>query len=170
MQSTYVPPAASKSESTDSKPAPAVAQVMHTASLPANNGRPAAEFIAEFENDDHKSAFPNPATALHQAVQSETPDQDWSQMAAQQLSDYLTATLGSRFEFPLIQCGQDICEIQAASFVTGNHSDDERDFQRVFAAMSQQSWWAAFQFDEQTLEVTGTKNGRVVFVGFVTRA
>src|ERR1700722_6103910 len=82
MQSTYVPPAASKSESTDSKPAPAVAQVMHTASLPANNGRPAAEFIAEFENDDHKSAFPNPATALHQAVQSETPDQDWSQMAA----------------------------------------------------------------------------------------
>ena len=143
---------------------------MSTVSPPPNNGKPASELIAAIENEEGKSAFPNPAIAEHQTVTSETPDANWSQTAAPQLADYFESALGSRFEFPLVQCGHDICELQAASFVAGDSAIDMHDFQQVYHDMREQPWWTALELDEQTLEVQSSKNGRNLFICFITRA
>ena len=145
--------------------------------LPAKNdpppsneppSRPAAEVLAEIVTDDGSTAFPNPSAAAHQTLTSQSPDPDWSEEAAQQLRAYLTSQLGTRFEYPLIECGQSICEIQAASMHGGSLEDDGRDFQTVFSRMHAQPWWGRLQFDEQTLSVR-SKPKRAFFVGFITR-
>ena len=68
----------------------------------------------------------------------------------------------------MIECGQSICEIQAASMRRGSLEDDVRDFQTVFNQMHAQPWWGQLQFDEQTLSVQ-SKPKRAFFVGFITR-
>jgi hypothetical protein len=130
--------------------------------------RPAAEVLAEMVTDDGSTAFPNPSAEPHQTLTSQSPDPDWSERAAQQLRDYLTSQLGTRFEYPLIECGQNICEIQAASLRGGSLEDDERDFQTVFYQMHAQPWWDQLQFDETTLRVQ-SKPKRAFFVCFITR-
>ena len=130
--------------------------------------RPAAEVLAEMVTDDGATAFPNPSAVAHQTLTSQSPDPDWSVEAAQQLRAYLTSQLDTRFEYPLIECGQSICEIQAASMRGGSLEDDVRDFQTVFNQMHAQPWWDQLQFDEQTLSVQ-SKPKRAFFVGFITR-
>jgi len=130
--------------------------------------RPAAEVLAEMVTDDGSTAFPNPSAVAHQTLTSQSPDPDWSEEAAQQLRAYLTSQLDTRFEYPLIECGQSICEIQAASMRGGSLEDDVRDFQTVFNQMHAQPWWDQLQFDEQTLSVQ-SKPKRAFFVGFITR-
>ena len=156
LQSTYVPQANTPNQQSTATEPPA----NHGNTQLPNPGRPAAELITAIETDDPKSVFQNPAVAAHQAMLSEAPDPDWSQMAAQQLRDYLAAQLGNRFEYPLVQCGQDICEIQAASFVGGNSDADLRDFQDVDYNMQQQPWWTTLQFDQLSFQVQASKNGR----------
>lgn len=130
--------------------------------------RPAAEVLAEMVTDDGSTAFPNPSAVAHQTLTSQRPDPDWSERAAQQLRAYLMSQLGTRFEYPLIECGQSLCEIQAASMRGGSLEDDVRDFQTVFNQMHAQPWWDQLQFDEQTLSVQ-SKPKRAFFVGFITR-
>jgi hypothetical protein len=130
--------------------------------------RPAAEVLAEMVADDGSTAFPNPSAEPHQTLTSQSPDPDWSEQAAQQLRDYFTTQLGTRFEFPMIACGQNICEIQAASLRDGSVENDVRDFQTVFYQMHAQPWWDQLQFDETTLRVQ-SKPKRAFFVCFITR-
>jgi hypothetical protein len=163
VQSTYVPQAAS------SQPDSAATSAQHQSTQPKSPQKPAADIIAALETDDHKSAFANPSIAPHQAVMSETPDPDWSQAAAQQLRDYLAAQLGNRFEYPLVQCGQDICEIQAATMLGSDSHADVRDFQLSDENMRLQPWWLTLQFDELTFQVDSVDDGRDVMIVFITR-
>lgn len=165
LQSTYVPQGGSSDQQSAAAPAPP----SKNGDPPSRNGKPAAELIAAIENDDTKSAFPNPAIAAHQALLNEQSDPDWSQQAEQQLRDFLSAQLGNRFEYPLVQCGTDICEIQAASFVDGDSAADLRDFQRADSDMQLQPWWTTLQFDELTFQVQSSKNGRHLIIVFITR-
>jgi hypothetical protein len=92
LQSSYVPQGGTSAQASTATPSD------KNSDQPKKNGRPATELIAEIETDDPKSVFQNPAVAAHQALLNETPDPDWSQIAAQQLRDYLAAQLGNRFE------------------------------------------------------------------------
>jgi hypothetical protein len=163
LQSTYVPQAAASVPSSTSSTA---SQQNDPPKAPQKS---AADIIAALEADDHKSAFPNPSIAPHQAMLNETPDPNWSQAAAQQLRDYLAEQLGNRFEYPLVQCGQDICEIQAATLPGSDRHVDVHDFQVADENMSQQSWWTSLQFDELTFQVDSEDDGRDVMIVFITR-
>jgi hypothetical protein len=163
VQSTYVPHAAAASSDS------AATSAQPQSTQPKSPQKPAADIIAALETDDHKSAFANPSIAPHQAVMSETPDPDWSQAAAQQLRDYLAAQLGNRFEYPLVQCGQDICEIQAATILGSDSNTDVRDFQMSDENMHLQPWWSTLQFDELTFQVDSVDDGRDVMIVFITR-
>ena len=165
VQSTYVPQADTSAMQPDATTVPADKQTDQS-----KNGRPAAELFAEILTDDvKKSAFPDPTIAAHQAMLNETPDPDWSQQAAQQLRDYLASQLGNRFEYPLVQCGQDLCEIQAASFFGGDSVADQYDFQVVENSMPLQPWWTTLQFDQLSGRFSSSKNHRVLAIVMVTR-
>ena len=82
--------------------------------------------------------------------------------------DYLAEQLGTRFEFPAVDCQADICEIQAAGYENGNLNADIHNFQMIVNAMHQQPWWNALGFDEQTLSTT-EKQGRPLFIVYITR-
>jgi hypothetical protein len=167
LQSTYVPQGDSRAQQ---EAAATTAPATKDHDQPPKNGRPAAELFAEIETDDvKKSAFPDPIITAHQAMLNETPDPDWSQTAAQQLRDYLAAQLGNRFEYPLVQCGQDLCEIQAASFFGGDSDADERDFQTAENGMPLQPWWTTLQFDQFSTRFSSSKNGRILAIVMVTR-
>ena len=164
FQSTYVPQTAA------SAPASTASTATHQIDQPKVPQKSAADIIAALEADDHKSAFPNPSIAPHQAMLSETPDPNWSQAATQQLKDYLAAQLGNRFEYPLVQCGQDICEIDAATLLGSDTNADVLDFQASDENMRLQPWWATLQFDELTFQVdTVDGDGRDVMIVFITR-
>ncbi len=163
VQSTYVP------KGTSAQPASAAPQSDGQIDKQKIPRKSAAEFIAALEADDHKSAFPNPSIAPHQAMLNETPDPNWSQAAAQQLRDYLAEQLGNRFEYPLVQCGQDICEIQAATLPGSDRHVDVHDFQVADENMSLQPWWTSLEFDELTFQVDSEDDGRDVMIVFVTR-
>jgi hypothetical protein len=164
MQSTYVPQAASSQPT-----APTAPSANDQSDRQTTPKKSAAEIISALESDDHKSAFPNPSIAPHQVLLNETPDPDWSQAAAQQLRDYLAAELGNRFEYPLVQCGQDICEIQAATLPGSNRGVDVHDFQVSDENMHLQPWWSTLQFDELTFQVDSADDGIDVMIVFITR-
>jgi len=128
----------------------------------------ASELLAKFIENSKDSVFQTPQSQGHAAMLAEEPDPQWSPVASGQLHDYLTQQLGDRFEFPVIECQTDICEIQAAGYANGNLDSDMRDFQMIVNNMHRQPWWNELGFDEQTLSTT-QKQARPLFIVYVTR-
>ena len=100
----------------------------------------------------------NVNAAPHQAFQRKHADDLWSSAATDQLRRYLEEGLGTRFEFPELECRQDLCEIQAAT-VNRASNDDAADFQHVINSMPQQPWWQTLGFGAPTISLKSGSDG-----------
>ena len=119
--------------------------------------------------DDPTQVFLPESVRNHAAVQSEPVDPDWGPQASQAIRDYLTTLFGDRFEIALVDCRQDLCELEAAGRLGGNSSDDMRAFQEVIPGMKQQPWWSALEFDQETGVIGVSPDGRALFIYFFSR-
>lgn len=135
---------------------------------PPSPPKPASQLLANFIERLGHSAFQSPITQGHTAMLAEQPDPSWSPAASNQLNQYLSQQLGDRFEFPVVQCQSNICEIQAAGFPGVSGDPAASAFQEVVGKMHQQPWWSDLGFDEQILSVTD-EEGRMLFIVYVTR-
>ena len=131
--------------------------------------KPAAELFRPFVEDDPKKVFLPPTVQFHAAVQSEPVDPQWSPLAADALSNYVSSQYGERFEMPLVDCRQDLCEIQIAGRIGGDSQADMRDIQQTMSLIKQQPWWTTLQFDQETGVVTMSSDGRVLLLWFFSR-
>jgi hypothetical protein len=129
----------------------------------------AEELLSAFVTDDPTQVFLPESVRIHAAVQSEPVDPDWGPAASQAMRDYLLAQFGDRFEIPVADCRQDLCELEVASRLSGNSDADMRDFQEALFLMKKQPWWSALQFDQETGLVGTSPDGRALFVYFFSR-
>jgi hypothetical protein len=129
----------------------------------------AEELLSAFVTDDPTEVFLPESVRIHAAVQSEPVDPEWGPAASQAMRDYLVAQFGDRFEIPVADCRQDLCELEAASRLGGNASQDMHDFEDAIRLMKQQPWWVTLQFDQQTAIVGGAPDGRALFIYFFSR-
>jgi hypothetical protein len=132
---------------------------------------PAAKLLADAIDEQRKSIWISPTTQGHDAVQAEAVDPDWSLQTNQQLRDYLSDQFGNRFEVPVVDCRENICELQAAGQLGGALDLDTADFQRAIMAMRDQPWWKAIGLDMTTInvEVTSSPDGRPLFIVYIIR-
>lgn len=165
--------AASHDELSRSKPAPArgIASTLHDRSPDQQSSphqRPASELIDEMIHSAGDAVMGNPLLAPHQQLQEEAKDDPWSTLATGSIRDNLQSNLGSNFEFPAVECGTDICEIQAATInpVSGFSSGE---FQDTLRTMGQEPWWSTMQLGHPSCTYSGSKNGRALIVCFVAR-
>ena len=128
-----------------------------------------AEILAPFIEDNPAEVFLPDSVRNHAAVQSETVDPDWGPTASHAMRDYLESQLGDRFDIPVVDCRQDLCELEATGRLGGNSSDDVRDFERALNEMKQQPWWSTFQFDQNTGLAAVSADGRAIIVHFYSR-
>jgi hypothetical protein len=162
--------------SSDNTPIPSTSEVplrdsqKRTQSHPsaAAHTVPAAVAINQWLSDPGDSAMGNPLAAPHQVFQGEHVDGQWSSAATQQLKDHLEDSLATKFEFPVIECRQDMCEVQAATVAPGPN-DDVAEFQRIFYDMPTQPWWQSLGFGGPTFAVKSSGDGRELIVCFIAR-
>ena len=128
----------------------------------------ATEILAHYIDDDPTQVFLPNSVQYHAAVQSEPIDPEWGPAASQAIRDYLSK-FGDRFEFPLIDCRQDLCELEAVGRLGSNSRDDLHDFQDALNSMRQQPWWSTFQFDQDTGLVSSSPDGRAIIIWFYSR-
>lgn len=130
--------------------------------------RPASELIDDMIHSAGDAVMGNPLLAAHQELQAQAKDQPWSTLATASIRDNLQSNLGSNYEFPAIDCGTDICEIQAATVnPVGGYSSEE--FQNALRVMGQEPWWSTMQLGHPTCTYSGSKNGRALIVCFLAR-
>ena len=130
--------------------------------------RPASELIEDMIASMGDPVMGKPLLAPHQALQTEAKDEPWSTDAETSLRNSLEGTLGTRFEYPSINCGSDLCEIQAATLGNEGQFDNE-DFQTALGAMGKEAWWSTMQLGHPTCAYKGAGDGRELVVCFVTR-
>jgi hypothetical protein len=129
----------------------------------------AEEVLSVFVTDDPTQVFLPESVRNHAAVQSENVDPDWGPQASQALRDYLVAQFGDRFDIPVADCRQDLCELEAASRLSTNTSQDMHDFEDAIQRMKQQPWWTTLQFDQETGIAGRSPDGRGLFIYFFSR-
>jgi hypothetical protein len=177
IRSTSVaPPSAGKSPSPAPPPTPAKATTgaadaqSDAASAPGEpTAKPALELFSGFVDDDPKNVFLPPSVQYHAAVESETVDPAWGPAAADALRGYLTSRFGDRFELPLVDCRQDLCELRVAGQVGGDQITDMHDIQEAVRLMRQEPWWTALEFDQDTGLIGTATDGRALLLWFFSR-
>jgi hypothetical protein len=180
IRSTQISPALRVQESSSNnassseppRPQPASQKKEAASSASADSQPPpksAEELLSPFVTDDPTQVFLPESVRNHAAVQSEAVDPDWGPEASQAIRDYLVAQFGDRFEIPVADCRQDLCELEAASRIGGNASDDMRDFGEAIQRMKKQSWWVTLQFDQETEIIGSSPDGRALFIFFFSR-
>ena len=130
---------------------------------------PAAELFSGFVDDDPHNVFLPSSVQYHAAVQSETVDPAWGPAAAEALRNFVATQYGNRFELPLVDCRQDLCELRVAGQVGGDQLADMQDFQQLVERMKQEPWWSALEFDQQTGMIGTAPDGRALLLYFFSR-
>lgn len=131
-------------------------------------GRPAAELTANMIANVGDAVMGRPLVAPHETLQAESKDENWSPQAQQELQDYFSGNLGTRFEFPVIDCRLDLCELQAAT-TTAEATTDVEDFNTLLRQLHDQAWWSTLQFDNQNCAFGAAGDRRGLIVCFFTR-
>jgi hypothetical protein len=140
-----------------------------TPANPAPDVKPAAELFSGFVEDDPRNVFLPSSVQYHAAVQSEPVDPAWGPEAADALRKFIAAQYGDRFELPLVDCRQDLCELRVAGRVGGDQLADMQDFQQLVERMKQEPWWSALEFDQQTGMIGTAPDGRALLLYFFSR-
>jgi len=130
---------------------------------------PAAELFSGFVEDDPRNVFLPSSVQYHAAVQSEAVDPAWGPAAAEALRTFVAAQYGNRFELPLVDCRQDLCELRVAGQVGGDQLADMQDFQQLVGQMKEEPWWSALEFDQQTGMIGTAPDGRALLLYFFSR-
>jgi hypothetical protein len=174
LTSTAPAPPSNRQSSTAGPAPPAVATPKSppaaTAAAPANpDVKPAAELFSGFVEDDPRTVFLPSSVHYHAAVQSESVDPAWGPAAAEALRNFVATRYGNRFELPLVDCRQDLCELRVAGQVGGDQLADMQDFQQLVQDMKRESWWTALEFDQQTGMIGTAPDGRALLLYFFSR-
>ncbi|MEO7432666.1 MAG: hypothetical protein ABIR62_11725 [Dokdonella sp.] len=131
--------------------------------------KPASELFSGFVDDDPRNVFLPSSVQYHAAVQSESVDPAWGPAAADALRTFVATQYGNRFELPLVDCRQDLCELRVAGQVGGDQLADMQDFQQLVEQMKQQPWWSALEFDQHTGMIGTAPDGRALLLYFFSR-
>jgi len=131
--------------------------------------KPAAELFSGFVDDDPRNVFLPSSVQYHAGVQSESVDPAWGPAAADALRNFVATQYGNRYELPLVDCRQDLCELRVAGQVGGDQLADMQDFQQLVERMKQEPWWSALEFDQQTGMIGTAPDGRALLLYFFSR-
>jgi hypothetical protein len=152
------------------------APVRDTRKAPASEGeqapaqpKSAAELFTPFIEDDPSQVFPPSTVHYHAAFQSETADPDWGPSTAAALRNYLISKFGDRFEIPLVDCRQDLCELQVAGRPGSGSAADMNDVQQMMLLLKQSALWSQLQLDQETSIIGSSPDGRALWLSFISR-
>jgi len=129
----------------------------------------AADLFGPFVGDDPSQVFAPASATYHAAVQGENVDPDWGPAAGDALRQYIRGLFGDRFEIPMADCRQDLCELQIANRPGGDSEADIRDLTDAMGKLTQQPWWNALGFDQQSGMTSYVADGRVIALWFFSR-
>lgn len=178
IRSTSVTPAALARTATDASargaspegdPAATRSAIQSASPVPVPDVKPAADLFSGFVDDDPSVVFLPSSVQYHAALESETVDPSWGPAAADALRNAITAHYGDRFELPLVDCRQDLCELRVAGRVGGDQLADMQDFQQLVSMMKAEPWWLALGFDQQTGMIGTAPDGRALLLYFFSR-
>ena len=163
------------SEVRDEKYEKPTRSVHASAAVPTSAAELLADMIADVpESEKLKPAFvPSLAKQMHKSFSGDPRDDAWASHAEDRLKQYFGEVVGAlagQFEFLLVECHTNLCEIQTASRFLDQGDKDADYWNKIIYGMKQEAWWAECEFREPAMQMQIAPDGRrILFVTYLIR-
>lgn len=169
-------PSPTRARHSDGKPASEILSAPPLQGVPnpsarddeAEHKKRVADAFEKMLHDDGKHVFQAPGVSAQAMFEKEAVDASWAPLATQEIQNYLTDSLGDRYDVSMVDCRSDICEIRATGQPNGNALTDTSNFQDLWTSEESQNWFSQQGFDDHITTVSNV-DGIPMFVVFLSR-